>query len=174
TLAALGPAGFARMEVYARGEFAVGGRAAIGSIRRDGLCVEIGPSGPTYRGTAELYVPVSLDGHITATGTVGGALDWLCLFRALQVEGGLTGTGTAATQIEIVNTAVAVNCGDGHLDLDNSAELLAALRHPPPAVAAVPVAVARDPAGPERRPGHLREPGPSTDARGVHRLGRPR
>ena len=128
TIVDLGPAGFAALEVYARGEFAVSGRAAIDSIRLDGLCLEIDPAGPTYRGTAELHVPVALDGEIALTGTVGGALDWLCLIRALKLEGGLTGTGTVATQIELVNTAVVVNCADGHLDLDNSAELLAALQ----------------------------------------------
>ena len=114
------------LNVFANGSMTATGTATIDAIRLDNLCLDVDPLGPTYRGTAELHIPALLEGSIALTGAVTGTLGWPCVMQILRAVGGLTGTGTASSQLEFVNT-VDIICDGGQLDLVNQASLTNAL-----------------------------------------------
>ena len=122
----LGYAGFVVVNVTADGSFVLSGSATVDSVRLDNLCLDVDPKGPTYTGTADLHVPVTLAGSLSGTGAVHAAASWVCLLDALA-DAGLTATASATNQTELVVSAVAVVCEGGELDLSSSATLINAL-----------------------------------------------
>lgn len=104
--------------LFGRGQMNASITAGIGPTVLKGIIIKLNPGNDLYSGTATLSAPVELLGNLTLTGILGVLANPSCVAEVIRLEGGLSISGTAGLESELVDTVTVTYTG-GEFDFDN-------------------------------------------------------